>query len=185
MAFLFPPGLLRSTEKQGLPSMPHASRPSSSSRCLWSTSVRMRPCKSSLPGTYKHPMGKELKFGISNAIISLNLACLMLTYVVSIACLLYRRVHQPELLPKARWTLGRSGVAINIAALTYSTFALFWSFWPNVSHLSLVDFNWAIVMFLVTLLVAMVDWEFRAKYAYFGPVQKITVAADDERVHSS
>jgi hypothetical protein len=117
--------------------------------------------------------------------VSYNLACLMLTYVVSIACLLYRRVHQPELLPEARWTLGRSGVAINIAALAYSTFALFWSFWPNFSHLSLVDFNWAIVMFLVTLLVAMVDWEFRAKYAYFGPVQKITVAADDERVHSS
>jgi hypothetical protein len=153
------------------------------SHCLSLTSARTRPCKSPLT-SYTRTKSSPLKVKTSNAIISLNLACLMWTYVVSIACLLHRRVHRPELLPKTQWSLGQGGVATNVAALAYSAFAFFWSFWPNLSTLSLVDFNWAIAMLLATLVLAKIDWELRAKYAYLGPVHKITAVVEDERTNT-
>ena len=111
--------------------------------------------------------GSDVAF---NAIISLNLVSLMITYMVSIACVLYRRIYQPELLPKARWSLGRWGVAINTGGLAYSTFAFFWCFWPNVYQPSLVDFNWSVLMFVVVAIIAAIDWVVRARKVYKGPV---------------
>ncbi|CAK1361246.1 uncharacterized protein RHO25_005156 [Cercospora beticola] len=111
--------------------------------------------------------GSDVAF---NAIISLNLVSLMITYQVSIACVLYRRVYQPELLPKARWSLGKYGVAINIGGLAYSSFAFFWCFWPNIRNPSLVDFNWSVLMFVVVGLIAAIDWVVRARHVYTGPV---------------
>ena len=66
-----------------------------------------------------------------NAIISLSAVALMGTYVISIGCLLYRRLTAPHLLPTARWNLGSAGVAINAAALAWAVFTWFWMFWPN------------------------------------------------------
>lgn len=48
-----------------------------------------------------------------NAIISLNLVSLMLTYCLSIGYILLRRIQHPELLPKGRWSLGKWGVFVN------------------------------------------------------------------------
>lgn len=111
--------------------------------------------------------GSDVAF---NAIISLNLVSLMITYQISIACVLYRRVYQPELLPKARWSLGKYGVAVNIGGLTYSTFAFFWCFWPNIYQPGLVDFNWSVLMFVVVAMIAAIDWVIRARHVYTGPV---------------
>jgi len=66
-----------------------------------------------------------------NAIISLSAVALMGTYVISIGCLLHRRLTAPELLPKARWNLGKAGVGVNAAALAWAGFTWFWMFWPN------------------------------------------------------
>ncbi|KAF7194323.1 Choline transport protein [Pseudocercospora fuligena] len=111
--------------------------------------------------------GSDVAF---NAIISLNLVSLMITYQISIACVLYRRIYQPELLPKARWSLGKWGVAINTGGLAYSTFCFFWCFWPNVYQPSLVDFNWSVLMFIVVAIIAAIDWVIRARHVYKGPV---------------
>jgi len=106
----------------------------------------------------------------SNAIISLNLVCLMWTYMVSVGCVLYRRIYYPELLPKCQWSLGNWGVAVNTGALAYSNFAFFWSFWPNEVPVTAENFNWAVVMFLATAIIAVVDWVVRARHVYKGPV---------------
>ncbi|KAM0719022.1 hypothetical protein Q7P37_004927 [Cladosporium fusiforme] len=112
-------------------------------------------------------IGSDVAF---NAIISLNLVCLMWTYMISVGCVLYRRIYHPALLPKCRWSLGKWGVPINTAALLYSTFAFFWSFWPNETPVTAENFNWAVVMFLATGLIAIVDWYVRARNVYDGPV---------------
>ena len=111
--------------------------------------------------------GSDVAF---NAIISLNLVSLMLTYQISIACVLYRRICHPELLPEARWSLGRWGVAINVGGLAYSSFAFFWCFWPNIRDPGAVDFNWAVVMFVAVIIIAGIDWVLRARHVYEGPV---------------
>jgi hypothetical protein len=92
---------------------------------------------------------------------------------------LHRRVYNPESLPEAKYTLGPFGVVINIAALVYTAFAFFWSFWPNKSTRLLEDFNWAIVMFPAAFFVATSDWLIRARHVYFGPVREVVVAVGD------
>lgn len=112
-------------------------------------------------------IGSDVAF---NAIISLNLVSLMLTYSISIACVLYRRWYYPELLPKARWSLGRWGVPINTAGLLYSLFAFFWCFWPGYVEVDAESFNWAVLMFLVVALVSTIDYWTRARKVFTGPV---------------
>ena len=105
-----------------------------------------------------------------NAIVSLNLVSLMITYMTSIGCVLYRRVYFPELLPKCRWSLGKWGVAINGFAFLYSTFTFFWCFWPQVTPTDILDFNWSVVMFVAIMIISAVDWFVRARKSYAGPV---------------
>ncbi|KAA6408204.1 MAG: amino acid transporter [Lasallia pustulata] len=105
-----------------------------------------------------------------NAIISLNLVSLMLTYMTSIGCVLLRRIRHPELLPRARWSLGRWGVPVNIGGLAYSTHAFFWCFWPNATPVDVTTFNWALVMFWGLAVIALVYYWVKGRHVYKGPV---------------
>ena len=105
-----------------------------------------------------------------NAIISLNLVSLMLTYSTSIGCLLYRRLRHPELLPRARWTLGRWGIPANIGGLAYAMFAFFWCFWPNGTPVDASSFNWSVVMFLALAIVSLVYYWVKGRKEFTGPV---------------
>lgn len=112
-------------------------------------------------------IGSDVAF---NAIISLNLVSLMISYSVSIGCVLYRRIYHPELLPHSRWSLGRAGVAVNAGGLLYSLYAFFWCFWPNATPVDAPSFNWAVVMFMAVFFISLVDYVFRARKHFTGPV---------------
>ena len=109
-----------------------------------------------------------------NAIISVQVAALMLSYSVSISCILYRRVAHPELLLPARWSLGRWGLPVNAVGLAYVLFAFFWSFWPNVTPIDLDSFNWSIVIFVGVLVVALGMYAVRGRIVYVGPVVQVS-----------
>lgn len=112
-------------------------------------------------------LGSEVAF---DAIISLNIVTLMLSYAVSIGCVLYRRVAHPQLLPHARWSLGAWGVPVNVGALAYSLFAFFWCFWPEYTPVALGSFNWSVVMFVAVLVFSLVYYGFRGRNEFTGPV---------------
>lgn len=112
-------------------------------------------------------IGSDVAF---NAIISLNVVSLMITYTISIGCVMWRRIALPETLPYARWSLGRWGVLVNAVALSYSLFAFFWCFWPNSTPVDLETFNWAVVMFLGVFVVCMIYYFVRGRQVYKGPV---------------
>lgn len=105
-----------------------------------------------------------------NAFISLQVSALMFSYMVSISCVLYRRMFQPELLPPARWSLGKMGVPVNAFGVAYSLFAFFWSFWPNGTPVDATSFNWAVVLFLVTMVFCAVGYWVQGRKIYTGPV---------------
>ena len=105
-----------------------------------------------------------------NAFISVQVVALMLTYCISMACVIYRRVCQPATLPAARWSLGRWGLAINIAALAYALFAFFWSFWPNATPVDASSFNFAAVMFTGVILLSLGVYWTKGRKEYLGPV---------------
>ena len=115
-------------------------------------------------------IGSDVAF---NAIISLQIVALMFTYAVSISCVLYRRLYHPELLPPARWTLGRLGIPVNVAALIYVNFAFFWSFWPNETPVTLQNFNWSVLMFVGIFVLSVVYYVIHGRKVYVGPVMSV------------
>lgn len=117
-----------------------------------------------------------------NAIISLNLTSLLLTYILAIASVMYRRIVTPHLIPPARWSLGRYAVVVNGVALVYSVFAFFWCFWPNVVDPDPEDFNWAVAIFAAVFVWAVAMYFFRGRKVYDGPVTLVKAAPEAEVV---
>ncbi|KAJ5216980.1 hypothetical protein N7468_009988 [Penicillium chermesinum] len=64
-----------------------------------------------------------------NAVISLTITSLMSAYIVSIGCVLLKRLRG-EGLPPHRWSLGRFGMAVNIGALVFLLPVFVFAFFP-------------------------------------------------------
>ncbi|KAK0100696.1 hypothetical protein ONS95_007148 [Cadophora gregata] len=108
-----------------------------------------------------------------NAVISLQVVALMMTYATSIGCVLYRRVYHPELLPHARWSLGKWGVPVNIMGVPWCAYSFFWSFWPNSVPINLENFNWAVVLWFAVIALAGCMYLITGRKEYFGPVKTV------------
>lgn len=111
-----------------------------------------------------------------NAIISLQVVAIMMTYAFSIGCVLYQRIVHPELIPTARWSLGRWGVIVNTIGLAYVTFTFFWSFWPNAIPVTVGNMNWSVVMFMGVLFLSLIMYVVRGRKVYVGPVTVVRAA---------
>lgn len=114
-----------------------------------------------------------------NAIISLQIVALFSTYAVSISCVLYRRIKHPELLPTARWSLGKWGIPVNFVGLSYTTFSFFWAFWPNETPVTRETFNWSVVLFVGIFIISLVMYYVQGRKVYKGPVTDIRAARLD------
>ncbi|KAJ5735244.1 uncharacterized protein N7483_000369 [Penicillium malachiteum] len=127
-------------------------------------------------------IGSETAF---NAIISLNVAALMYTYIISIACVIYRKIWHPETLPVARWSMGKWSLPVNIIGLLYCIFALFWSLWPTEVPVTAANFNWSVVIFVVVFIISLVMYVFKGRKEYVGPAAIIqTSGAFEPEVES-
>ncbi|GAB7356353.1 hypothetical protein MBLNU459_g7142t1 [Dothideomycetes sp. NU459] len=108
-----------------------------------------------------------------NAIISLQNVAQMGTYAISLSCVFYRRLTAPHLLPRARWSLGRWGIWINGVAIVYTWQIFFWCFWPNATPVTLKTFNWAPVVFMVTLVASLITYHIKGHKVYVGPAASV------------
>ncbi|KXG46872.1 Amino acid/polyamine transporter I [Penicillium griseofulvum] len=111
-------------------------------------------------------IGSETAF---NAIISLNVAALMYTYIISISCVIYRKIWHPDTLPPRRWDLGKWGLGINIVGLLYCCFALFWALWPGDLVVTAEGFNWSVVLFAGVFIISLVMYVVKGRKDYVGP----------------
>ncbi|KAE8158134.1 amino acid permease-domain-containing protein [Aspergillus tamarii] len=108
-----------------------------------------------------------------NAMLSLSTTALMATYLISIGCIIARRISCDPPLPPSRWTLGRFGMPVNILAMIYASWSFFWSFWPNAYDVNAENFNWASVLFVGLMGIStIVYWTYARKH-YDGPVVKV------------
>jgi len=107
------------------------------------------------------------------AITSLATVALLQCYCLSIGCVMWRRIYHPETLPPAKFSLGRWGVPVNAWAVMWSFYAFFWGFWPQSTPVTAGGMNWAGPIFVATILLALVYFQFRAKHHYFGPVVEV------------
>lgn len=104
-----------------------------------------------------------------NAITSLGAVAILISYHLTISCVVYRRLTGPAL-PARRWSLGKYGLAINIAALIFLTPVIFFVTWPLATPVTATGMNWSSVMLVGVLTIAMVYYAVKARKEYTGPV---------------
>lgn len=102
-----------------------------------------------------------------NAINSLGGVSILCSYYITISCLIWRRTQGP--LPAHRWSLGRYGMAVNIAAVCFLTPITFFQFWPLQTPVTAENMNWSSVMFVGTLMIALIYYYVKARHIYNGP----------------
>jgi choline transport protein len=104
-----------------------------------------------------------------NIIISLTLLALLSTYMISIGCVLRKRLLHEEL-PKARWSLGRWGIPINAFAFVYSGFVIVWSCFPSEVPVTWKSANWAPAVWVGVIGLAVGVYLVHGRWFYTPPV---------------
>lgn len=107
-----------------------------------------------------------------NAITSLGAIAVMISYFLTISCVVYRRISGPPLPPRP-WSLGRWGLLVNVSALAGLTPLIFFLTWPLAQPVTAMNMNWSSVMLVGTLLVAAVYYVVRGRHEYIGPVMHV------------
>lgn len=110
-------------------------------------------------------LGSSIGF---NAITSVQLLGMIGTYMLSIGCLVWRRMFGAPL-PRGEWSLGRFGMPVNILALIYSAFLIVFIPFPVTTPVSASTLNWSPVIFGGIVVVALGYYVIRGREIYAGP----------------
>lgn len=102
-------------------------------------------------------------------IVSLTLLALLSTYMLSIGCVLLKRLRG-ESLPSARWSLGRLGLPVNAFAFAYSGFALVFSCFPVGLPVDTSTANWAPAVWAGVVLLSLFSSFTHGKNRFTAPV---------------
>lgn len=110
------------------------------------------------------------------AILSVSNAALIFSYIVSIGSVRLKRLRGQPLLP-SRFSLGKWGGVINDVSLAFLIIGFIFSFFPlspSVGDPSwLVDFNWAIIIFSGTCVLAGIYYVLGGGERYIAPVSLV------------
>lgn len=105
-----------------------------------------------------------------NIIVSLSLLGLLSTYLISIGCVLLKRI-KGESLPPARWSLGRYGLAVNAFAFIYCAFIIVFSCFPTSLPEDLGSANWAPLVWVGVIVISVMFYVLYGKRHYTAPVE--------------
>jgi len=110
------------------------------------------------------------------AILSVSNAALIFSYIISVGCVRLKRLRGEPLLPR-RWSLGEWGGPINDITLAFLMVAFVFSFFPSSPSVGdphwAKNFNWAIVIFAATCLLAFVYYVLGGRRRYVAPVSLV------------
>jgi len=107
-----------------------------------------------------------------NQILSLGVASLLSSYLVSIVCVTLRRLRKQPLLDRV-FDLGRWGIPINLASIAFLLLALVMSFFPGTSDPTPVTMNWSCLAYGAVLIIGGIYYLFWARHHYVGPVEYV------------
>lgn len=110
---------------------------------------------------------------IIQIIIGLGGGAIGSTYIISISCVLWRRLFSDKPLPPAKFSLGRLGVPINMIAIAYQTMATTIGFFPVYNHPDVQGMNWSVVVCAAVAILCAINYYLTGKRKYRGPVVKI------------
>jgi choline transport protein len=109
-----------------------------------------------------------------NAIVSLTIAGLFISYMIPISLLITKRVtHQS--VHFGPWTLGKFGLFINVYAILFLVISVVFSFFPPGIPVTPVNMNWSIAVFGGAVMFGLVFYVLRGRRIYDGPVIEIEI----------
>ncbi|KAK5705709.1 hypothetical protein LTR17_021444 [Elasticomyces elasticus] len=105
-----------------------------------------------------------------NIITSLGTGALIISYVISISCVIAKRLRGEPLLPR-RWSLGAWGLPINILSVLFLSLVFIMNFFPiSPVGLNAVTFNWNILITGAVVIIAGIYYFVHGRKVYDGPV---------------
>ena len=107
-----------------------------------------------------------------NAITSLGAIAVLISYFLTISCVVHRRLKGPAL-PTRPWSLGKWGLVINVSALAFLIPVIFFLTWPLVTPVTAMTMNWSSVMLVGTLIIATVYYVVKGRKEYVPPVMHV------------
>lgn len=107
-----------------------------------------------------------------NAINSITISALTSSYILTISCVLLKRIRG-EPLPARRWSLSRYGMAVNIAALVFLMPCFIFAFFPLATPVTPQTMNWGCVMFGGIVMLATIYYVSGGRRNYTPPVMLV------------
>ncbi|KAI4694002.1 uncharacterized protein J4E84_002581 [Alternaria hordeiaustralica] len=105
-------------------------------------------------------------------VISLGVASMLTSYLITISCVALKRIRGEPLLP-SKFDLGRLGLPINIIAVLFLLFAWVFCFFPVGPRPTITDMNWAVLGYGIVVLFAILYYVLRGRHVYVGPVKYV------------
>ncbi|KAJ4341105.1 hypothetical protein N0V95_007325 [Ascochyta clinopodiicola] len=105
-------------------------------------------------------------------VISLGVAAMITSYLISISCVALKRIRGEPLLP-SKFNLGKLGLPINIIAVLFLLFIWFFCFFPASPHPAVADMNWAVLGYGVVIIFATIYYVIHGRHVYVGPVEYV------------
>jgi len=104
-----------------------------------------------------------------NAISSSATVSLISTYIISISCLVIKRLRG-HTFPHHRWSLGKAGLFINLAALAYLLTIWVFLFFPISTPVDAATMNWNSLIYGGTIVFAVIYYFLFGRKSYVPPV---------------
>jgi amino acid transporter len=105
-----------------------------------------------------------------NAILSLAVVSLQVSYLIPIILLIWRRLFRPDTLLWGPWRLGKAGLPINIFAVVYLLYTCIFLLFPPFQPFTAVTMNYAPVVLGGALVFGCIYWPLRVSKRYVGPL---------------
>lgn len=106
-----------------------------------------------------------------NAIVSLTIAGLFISYLIPISLILVNRTTG-EAIRWGPWKMGATGVFVNIVAIIYLVISIVFSFFPPATPVGLVSMNWSCVVFGGFVILGLAYYAIRGRKVYKGPIRE-------------
>lgn len=110
-----------------------------------------------------------------NAILSLSAIALYFSYLVPIVFLVIKRIRAPHEIQWGPFCLGKWGLPINIFSIIWAVYILIFLPFPPTLPVTAENMNYAAPVFIGVVLFAVVDWCFRGRFKWNGPIGKMAI----------
>lgn len=107
-----------------------------------------------------------------NALTSVALVGHYTSYLLPMILLVVRRFGKSEI-PWGPWTLGRWGLPINLAAISYSVVLIVFMLFPPYQPVNAQNMNYASLIFGAVMLLSVALWFIYGRKIYYGPVREV------------